>query len=299
MKRPHDMVRTAAGALRGIREEGVADIVRYVCAQQRPDGGFRGRSGASDLYYTVFGLSVLAALNAELPEAPVRRYLDAFGDGMTLDFVHLASGARCRAALSGDSDIESARVLLRRMEAHRAADGTYHHLLPHAPRGTVYGSFLAFLAGEEVGDGVPRPGALLAGIRGLRTADGGYANAPEVAAGTTTATAAAVLLQHWVAGAGDEAAVAALLACECARGGFLASAQAPGPDLLSTATALYALRVAGRIPAAVEPHLGFVEALWADEGGFRGHPADPLADCEYTFYALLALGAGMDGSDRP
>ena len=298
MKRMHDMVRTAAGALRGIHGEGAADIARYVCGLQQPDGGFRGRSADSDLYYTVFALSALAALKAELPEAPVRRYLDTFGDGSNLDFVQLASGARCRAALSEVSDTDSARILLRRMEAYRAADGTYHHLLPQAPRGTVYGSFLAYLAGEEVGDGVPRPDELLSGIRGLRTADGGYANASEVAAGTTTATAAAVLLQYWVAGARDEAAVAALLACECAGGGFLASGQAPGPDLLSTATALYALRVAGRLPAAGEPHLGFVEALWTDEGGFRGHPADPLADGEYTFYALLALGAYMEWTDR-
>ena len=28
----------------------------------------------------------------------------------------------------------------------------------------------------------------------------------------------------------------------------------------------------------------------AGNGGFAGTPADPVADCEYTFYALLALG---------
>ena len=34
----------------------------------------------------------------------------------------------------------------------------------------------------------------------------------------------------------------------------------------------------------------FVDLLWQDNGGFIGHPADDVPDCEYTFYALLALG---------
>lgn len=298
MKQTHDMVRTAADAKRYIRDEGAAEIVRYVREQQLPDGGFRGRAADSDLYYTVFGLSGLAALHQELPGASVRRYLDAFDAGRPMDFVHLASGARCWAALAGTSDIAHAHAMLHRMEDGRAADGAYHHAQWQAARGTVYGSFLAFLAHEEVGESLPRSDALLAGVRALRTVDGGYANAVEMRGGTTTATAAAVLLQRWIANERDDAAVAALLACECRGGGFRASLQTPGPDLLSTATALYALQAVERVPVVVEPHLEFVETLWGDAGGFRGHAADPAADCEYTFYALLALGACTVWSGR-
>ncbi|MCX5654122.1 MAG: beta-hydroxylase, partial [Planctomycetota bacterium] len=74
--------------------------------------------------------------------------------------------------------------------------------------------------------------------------------------------------------------------------GLLAAAVAPIPDLLSTATGLHALWRAG---ASLDETLrlacaGFVAGLATESGGFRGHAADTVADCEYTFYGLLALG---------
>src|SRR5579883_2293554 len=40
----------------------------YVRGKQRPDGGFPGREGGSDLYYTGFALRSLAVLGALTPE---------------------------------------------------------------------------------------------------------------------------------------------------------------------------------------------------------------------------------------
>lgn len=291
MKPRHDMVLTAARAGIWLRPEGAAGIESFVRGQLNADGGFRGRSPASDLYYTVFGLACLAALDVPLPGASVRCFLEAVGEGAHLGFVHLASAARCWAALADPSAAGRGREFVRLMEDYRAADGGYHHREKNAARGTVYGGFLAFLAYGEAGDDLPEPGKLLAGIRSLRTRDGGYANAAGLAASTATATSAALLLQQWIAGSPEEPAVRALQACECASGGYRAFRGAPGPDLLSTATALHALRKAGRPPDSAELHAEFVESLWADNGGFRGHPSDPTTDCEYTFYALLALGA--------
>ena len=76
-----------------------------------------------------------------------------------------------------------------------------------------------------------------------------------------------------------------------ARGGFFASCSTPVPDLLSTATALHALS-ALHVPIAGlrDPCLDFVDSLWTNRGGFFGTWADDTVDCEYTFYALLALG---------
>jgi len=34
----------------------------------------------------------------------------------------------------------------------------------------------------------------------------------------------------------------------------------------------------------------FVTSCWADLGGFHAHALERTPDCEYTFYALLALG---------
>jgi hypothetical protein len=180
------------------------------------------------------------------------------------------------------------------MEEYRARDGGYHHQARGAAQGTVYGGFLAYLAYEEVGEPLPGPEPLWTGIQALRTGAGGYANEAGLAMSSTTATAAALLIRKWMAGQVERPAVQALQACECRTGGYLAFAGAPGPDLLSTATALYALRQAGQCPGSVTPHEEFVESLWAENGGFRGHPADPVTDCEYTFYALLALGSCIE-----
>src|SRR6267154_2305656 len=82
---------------------------RFLYGQVNEDGGFKDRAGKSDLYYTVFGLQGLAALailtpgpNSEFGDtiARTKRYLESFGRGEGLDFVHLCSLARCWAAVS-------------------------------------------------------------------------------------------------------------------------------------------------------------------------------------------------------
>src|SRR5438270_13114175 len=44
----------------------------YLAAAQNPDGGFSGREGGSDLYYTGFALRGLAVLDALTPEVVER-----------------------------------------------------------------------------------------------------------------------------------------------------------------------------------------------------------------------------------
>ena len=45
-----------------------ADLTaEFLAARLNPDGGFQDRGGASDLYYTVFGLEALTALRRTLP----------------------------------------------------------------------------------------------------------------------------------------------------------------------------------------------------------------------------------------
>jgi prenyltransferase beta subunit len=77
-------------------------VRKFLLQQQNADGGFKDRSGRSDLYYTVFGLEGLLALQAELPAPAVADYLRSFGDGPNLDFVHLCCLARCWAGFCFD-----------------------------------------------------------------------------------------------------------------------------------------------------------------------------------------------------
>lgn len=269
-----------------------ADLVaRFTLGQMNSGGGFRNREGRSDLYYTVFGVESLVALSADVPFDTVAAYLRTFEDGGSLDFVHLTCLARAWANLPRSMREGVPRdTILGRIESHRTADGGYN-ALPGASRGTVYACFLAMGAYQDLERDMPEPLALIQCIDALRARDGGYANHAEMSEGLTPATAAAAtLLRHLEQPARPE--LGKWLLSRCApEGGFLASPQAPMPDLLSTATALHALSgLHVPIGGLQESCLDFIDTLWTNRGGFYGNWGDDAADCEYTYYALLALG---------
>lgn len=266
----------------------VADFLR---GQWDADGGFKDRAGASDLYYTVFGLEGLLALRAELTFGAIAQYLRGFGGGESLDFVHLACLARCWAALPAEvrSDVPR-EAILRRISEFRAADGSYHQTAG-SPRGTIYGCFLALGAHQDLGAELPDAPAMLRCVDSLRCEDGGYANQHDLPMGLTPSTAAAVTLMRHLGQTPGES-LADWLLSRCHReGGFFATPLAPIPDLLSTATALHALAgMQADFSAVKEPCIDFLDTLWTNQGAFHGTWEDDSADCEYTYYALLALG---------
>jgi prenyltransferase beta subunit len=268
-------------------------VAAFLNRSLNPDGGFQNRSGESDLYYTVFGLEGLIALQQPLPAERVTAYLRAF-DPRRLDFVHLTCLARCWAAVSRDASHAPVAEILARIEAHRSRDGGYAQG-EGADHGSVYAAFLGLGAYQDLGASLPEPQRLVAAVRGLRARDGGYANRAGDADGITTVTAAAVLLLRHL-GAGLDAHLGMWLLDRChASGGFVASAAAPIPDLLSTATALHALSaLQAPLGGIREACLDFVDSLWTNRGGFYGSWLDDALDCEYTYYGLLALGhAGL------
>jgi hypothetical protein len=220
--------------------ESSALVRAFLYEQIRPDGGFRDRSGQSDLYYTVFGLDGLVALTADVPAEKVRPFLHRFGDGDALDLVHLACLARCWGALPRPRlDPKAASVIAGRLEQYRSRDGGYH-ARPDSPHGTAYHAFLVLGAYEDLGLTLPRADSLRTSLQSLQVAAGGFANDPDANVGATPATAAAVMvLRHLEAPVPE---VTGWLLAQChAHGGFLAAPGALMPDLLSTATALHAL----------------------------------------------------------
>jgi prenyltransferase beta subunit len=265
-------------------------VVSFLRDRLHADGGFQDRAGASDLYYTVFGLDALIALQEPLPTDQTTAYLDRFGDGAALDFVHMACLARAWAALRREPADGVADRLLSRIETCRSADGGYA-TTTGAATGSAYAAFLALGAYQDLARPLPAPADMLHSLQRLRTPDGSYANLGGMSSGITTATAAAVLILRQLGIPVDrEAGIWLLDRCH-AGGGFFAATSAPVPDLLSTATALHALS-ALHMPIAglSDPCLDFVDSLWTNRGGFFGTWADDAADCEYTYYALLTLG---------
>ena len=267
-----------------------ADLTaQFFSSRINRDGGFQDREGASDLYYTVFGLEGLRALQRELPVAAARTYLQSISAVEALDFVHTACLARCWANLELSTQAPTAGILAS-LESHRTPDGGYNPR-PHGVHGTAYGCFLALGAYQDLGLSPPNPSGIVACVDSLRSADGGYANQPGVPIGLTPSTAAAVAVCRSLSHASPQGAAEWLLSRCLPEGGFFATPLAPLPDLLSTATALHALTSAGVSLASVrESCLDFVDSLWSNQGGFYGDWSDDTQDCEYTYYGLLALG---------
>src|SRR6476646_8623057 len=64
----HTLNERLGGAITRLPVDFRARHASYLAAKQNPDGGFSGREGESDLYYTGFGLRGLAVLDALTPD---------------------------------------------------------------------------------------------------------------------------------------------------------------------------------------------------------------------------------------
>jgi prenyltransferase beta subunit len=260
--------------------------------QLSPQGAGLDRDGRPDLYYTIFALAGLQALDAEVPSDQVEACLRTHGDGAALDFIHLSALARCWAVVGTKRMPRGLdHSLLQRLETFRKPDGGYDGdaMLGN---GTAYGAFVALGAYEDLGQTPPHPLKLIQCLKRLETPDGAWSNVPGARIGATNATAGAVTLIRHLGFPVNDSVGNWLLAQAHPQGGFLAVPGAPMPDLLSTATALHALAAMDRrLPSEIhEQCLDFLDSLWDARGGFHGHWADDHLDAEYTFYALLALG---------
>jgi hypothetical protein len=267
-------------------------VANFLRSQEAVPGGFVDREGKDDLYYTVFGIEGLLALREPRPIDRLCVYLRSFGDGENLDLVHLTCLIRCWAglppALRQDLSIDR---LLGRVAPFHTPDGGYA-LSPGAPLGSLYGCFMAVGAYQDLAQPMPGGSMLLKFVEGLRDPKGGYFNGLDMPVSLVPSTAAAVcLLRHLGADRIDPGVSQWLLSCFHPQGGFCMHPESILPDLLSTATALHALSsLKAELDPCREATLDFIDTLWNSRGGFCGNWEDSYLDCEYTYYALLALG---------
>ena len=269
------------------------DLVREFFRRQiTTEGSGCDRAGQPDLYYTIFALAGMQALDVPQPIAAVEAYLHTFDDGKALDFVHVSALARCWASIGAERMPEGlAPALLARIEQFRKSDGGYEGDR-NAPHGTAYGAFVALGAYQDLGQTPPNVLKLIQALKRLESADGAWSNVPGAKVGALNATAGAVTMIRHLGFPINQAVGDWVLAQAHPQGGFLAVPGAPLPDLLSTATALHTLAaMERRVPNVIhERCMDFLDSLWTAEGGFHGHWADEFVDAEYTYYGLLALG---------
>lgn len=269
----------------------VDQIRSFLASCRCEDGGFRGKAAGSDLYYTAFALDVAPAVGEPLDTGVLLPFLKRFESGAGLNLIHLACLIRCWSRMPPDTfDAGLRERLAQGLAAWRGEDGLFR-TAADAKRGSVAGCFIACAAQEDLGLQFAEASPMFDAIERLRTPDGGYANEPGMPSGTVQATAAALVLQERLGIPPEERAAEWILNQLDSSGGFRAAPIAPVPDLLSTAIALYALHFAGFDLAGLRDTCGgFVAGAQRSNGGYAGHQFDAVADCEYTFYALVALG---------
>jgi len=274
----------------------------FVLSQQMPDGGFRGREGDSDLYYTGFAVRTLMILGGMTPEECERisGYLRSCRQERlsVIDLVSwLYSGVAVQ--LSGgedpfhDADADWLERIAETLETVRTKDGGYAKTNEGAA-GSTYHSFLVALIYELIGKEIPRPNRLIQFLYDRQRDDGGFVEIAPMKRSGTNPTAAAVAVLNMLNAMDDELRSDVhdyLIQVRGDEGGFQANTRIPFSDGLSTFTGLLTCRDLGFDdlfkPKQVERFL--TEWLEFPTGGFRGASWDDNTDVEYTFYGLGAL----------
>lgn len=294
-------VRLAVGVSQ-LPDEVRARHARFFLAAQREDGGFAGREGGSDLYYTNFALRSLALLGELHGDAAerARRFLAArlASQATIVDFLSLIYGASLLNLSAGlDVFVDAAPdwrdAVAAALENLRRDDGGY----AKGPEGTVsstYHTFLVALCRQLIDAPLVEPERMVAFILSQRREDGGFVEIKPMKRSGTNPTAAAVGLLKIVGRLDDEVrerVVDFLADMQNDEGGLRANTRIPIADLLSTFTGLLTLVDLGAADSIDARAVSrYARSLEQDSGGFLGAAWDQGVDVEYSFYGLATRG---------
>jgi len=267
---------------------------RFVTSRQLPNGGFPGRRGAADLYYTDFALRILTLFS------PKRDIMDRVAAYLTqvqrpVDIVECFSLLHINRLLERSPSPPASRQVGRlgvrgTLESYHLPTGGF--VRHHGHEVSAYATFLAALCYEMLDVPFPAPAAAVDALCALQRADGGFADIPGGQYGQTNATAAALafLVMQNAYEAVAPAALAFLLQMQAEDGGLKAHPAAPASDLLSTFTGAMTLSVLDALTDLDLPPLTrFLRHLTCPTGGFRAGLPDEEPDIEYTYYGIATM----------
>jgi len=293
-------LRLAAGVLQ--LPEPVRRVhAEYLKSLQQADGGFPGREGDSDLYYTGFALRSLFLLG-ELSGPTADRAADFLRGRFqlsqnVLDLLSLAYGATLLEFSAGVDVLQAQSPAWRdavaaTLEQLRREDGGYAKSSQGGASST-YHSFLCALCLQLLDRRLPHPERLVAFLHSQRCEGGGFRDIRAAKRAGTNPTAAAIgalKLLDALDGQVRDGTLGFLSQMQTAEGGLLANTKIPVADLLSTFTGVLTLVDLDGLDAIDAPAaLRFARALERRAGGFHGAAWDEDADAEYTFYGLGCL----------
>lgn len=273
---------------------------QWIRSQQKEDGGFGGREGGSDLYYTSFalrGLAIMGRLDPAIAE-DASRFLQSqlLGKATIVDFYSLLYSVMLIQLAGATNPLAQAppgweEKVVDLISSLRAPDGGYS-IQPGAPSGSTYQTFLALLAHEVMARPVRDAHLLEPFTLGRLRPDGGFVEVAPARKGGTNPTAAAIgILRQTAPGALTEelreGVVDFLVENLGPDGGIRANGRVPLSDLLSTFTGAWTLEELSSLDSLEKETLvGFLDAVEQDNGGFLAGVWDEAVDVEYTFYGL-------------
>jgi geranylgeranyl transferase type-2 subunit beta len=297
---PQLTLRLSAGLGR-LSEEVRARHTAYLLAAQRADGGFAGREGGSDLYYTGFalrGLAILGALEGEVAQRAAGFLQSRLGNRESIvDFFSLIYGAMLLEAAAGIDIFAQAPANWRDSVADflntlRRPDGGYAKGTEGAASST-YHTFLVLLCLELIERPIPEPEKIVAFLRTQAAEDGGFREIRASKRAGTNPTAAAIATLKMLDALDEDTrldTIDFLADMQTDEGGLRANTRIPIADLLSTFTGLLTLEdLGGRDEINLPAVRKFVAELEQTSGGFHGAAWDPAHDVEYSFYGLGCL----------
>ena len=260
------------------------------------NGGFRGRKGIGDLYYSAFalrGLFLLGMLDNETLLFRVADFLEKQYHRNNLSPVDLLSWTFCATlvhAVRGTALLPGQITsLLNRWACFRRSDGCFA-VSERSALSSTYTTFLTAIFYELLEEQERIQSIPVQPILERRRSDGGFVELPPLQYSGTNPTAAAVglLTLLEIPLPAKERTVEFLSRCQQHSGGFQAHARIPIPDLLSSFSALISLLDLGAADHVDRPALrSFVTSLRSPDGGYFGMPLDQQSDVEYTFYGMI------------
>lgn len=283
-------------------------IAAYFLGKQNADGGFSGREGPSDLYYTGFALRSLAVLG-QLYDEPAERaglFLTArlSQQETIVDFLSLVYGASLLENAAGIDVYAEAAVgwpdsVSSELEKLRRDDGGYAKG-EHGAASSTYHTFLVILCRELIDRPLPNPYAAVEFLMSQQAEYGGFHEiraSKRAGANPTAAAIGALRILDSLSDETKESTIDFLLEMETDEGGLRANTRIPFADLLSTFTCMLTLEDLDALHELDLPAIRrYVDSMATTDGGFRGTELDPENDIEYSFYGLgsLALLSGDD-----
>ena len=274
---------------------------QWLIAQQRADGGFAGREGESDPYYTAFALRalwILDALDGQIGSNAAGFLKQRLNQRESIiDLISLIFGSAIVELAVGevvipDDDQHWRTRVADLLASLRTEDGGFAKT-PEGRAGSTYQTFLSILCYQLIEIPVPGFERIESFLNSQKQAEGGYLEIRAAKRAGVNPTAAAIgsLKALGKLNQNEQQATSFFLSeMQADEGGFTANTRIPFADLLSSFTGLLTLiDLDSASKVNIEAIHRYALSMQSAEGGFVGFALDQTADVEYSFYGLATL----------